>query len=40
MTVDGESADRVLETIALSLGAQVSRQGSVAVIKPAAPRAR
>lgn len=40
MTVDGESADRVLETIALSLGAQISRQGSVAVIKPAAARAR
>ncbi|HUQ80755.1 MAG TPA: FecR domain-containing protein [Gemmatimonadaceae bacterium] len=40
MTVDGESADRVLETIALSLGAQVSRQGSVAVIKPAAPSTR
>lgn len=40
MTVDGESADRVLETIALTLGAQVSRQGSVAVIKPAAPRPR
>jgi len=40
MTVDGESTDRVLETIALSLGAQVSRQGSVAVIKPGPARAR
>jgi transmembrane sensor len=40
MTVDGESADRVLETIALTLGGQVSRQGSTAVIKPAASRSR
>ena len=40
MTFDGESADRVLEVIALSLGADVQRQGNTAVIKPASPRAR
>ena len=40
MTFDGESADRVLEVIALSLGAEVSRQGNTAVIRPGAPRAR
>lgn len=40
MTFDGESADRVLEVIALSLGAEVQRQGSTAVIKPGSPRAR
>jgi transmembrane sensor len=40
MTFDGESADRVLEVIALSLGAQVTRQGTTAVISPAAPRSR
>ena len=40
MTFDGESADRVLQVIALSLGAEVQRQGSTAVIKPASPRAR
>ena len=39
MTFDGESADRVLEVIALSLGAQVERQGNIAVIKPP-PRSR
>jgi len=40
MTFDGESADRVLDVIALSLGAKVERQGDTAVIKPAAPRPR
>jgi len=40
MTFDGESADRVLEVIALSLGAEVQRQGNTAVIKPASPRPR
>lgn len=40
MTFDGESADRVLEVIALSLGAEVSRQGNTAVIRPGALRAR
>jgi transmembrane sensor len=40
MTFDGESADRVLEVIALSLGADVQRQGNTAVIKPGSPRSR
>jgi transmembrane sensor len=40
MTFDGESADRVLEVIALSLGAEVTRQGSTAVIKPGSARSR
>jgi transmembrane sensor len=40
MTFDGESADRVLEVIGLSLGADVQRQGNTAIIKPAVPRAR
>jgi transmembrane sensor len=40
MTFDGESADRVLEVIALSLGAEVQRQGNTAVIRPASPRPR
>ena len=40
MTFDGESADRVLEVIALSLGAEVQRQGNTAVIKPGSPRTR
>ena len=40
MTFDGESADRVLQVIALSLGAEVQRQGNTAVIKPASPRPR
>ena len=40
MSFDGESADRVLEVIALSLGAEVSRQGNTAVIKPGTARAR
>jgi transmembrane sensor len=43
MTFDGESADRVLEVIALSLGGEVQRQGNTAVIKPApsaSPRSR
>ena len=40
MTFDGESADRVLEVVALSLGAEVQRQGNTAVIKPRLPRAR
>jgi hypothetical protein len=35
MTFDGETADRVLEVIALSLGGEVSRQGNTAVIRPA-----
>jgi transmembrane sensor len=34
MTFDGETADRVLEVIALSLGGEVSRQGNTAVIRP------
>ena len=40
MTFEGETADRVLEVIALSLGAEVQRQGNRAVIKPASPRPR
>jgi transmembrane sensor len=40
MTFDGESADRVLEVIALSLGAEVTKQGNVAVIKPGSARSR
>jgi transmembrane sensor len=40
MTFDGESVDRVLEVIALSLGAEVVRQDSVAVMRPATPRTR
>lgn len=40
MTFDGESADRVLEVIALSLGAEVSRQGNTATIRPGPARAR
>jgi transmembrane sensor len=40
MTFDGESADRVLQVIALSLGAELQRQGNTAVIKPASPRPR
>ena len=40
MTFDGDSADRVLEVIALSLGAEVQRQGNTAVIKPTSPRPR
>jgi transmembrane sensor len=40
MTFDGETVDRVLEVIALSLGAEVQRQGNTAVIKPASPRPR
>jgi transmembrane sensor len=40
MTFDGENADRVLQVIALSLGAEVQRQGNTAVIKPASPRPR
>jgi transmembrane sensor len=40
MTFDGESADRVLEVIALSLGAEVERQGNIAIIKPAPARSR
>jgi transmembrane sensor len=43
MTFDGETADRVLEVIALSLGAEVQRQGNTAVIRPASaasPRPR
>jgi transmembrane sensor len=40
MTFDGESADRVLEVIALSLGAEVTRQGNTAVVKPGSARSR
>ena len=40
MTFDGEPADRVLEVIALSLGAEVTRQGTTAIIKPGSTRAR
>lgn len=41
MTFDGEPVDRVLQVIALSLGAEVERRGdTAAVIKPASPRAR
>jgi transmembrane sensor len=40
MTFDGESAGRVLDVIALSLGAEVSRQGNTAVIKPGSARTR
>lgn len=40
MTVEGDSPDRVLEVIALTLGAKVERQGSTAIITPAAPRSR
>ena len=40
MTFDGESADRVLEVIALSLGAEVSRQGNTVTLKPGSPRTR
>lgn len=40
MTFDGESVDRVLEVIALSLGAEVERQGNTAVIKPSSSRPR
>jgi transmembrane sensor len=42
MSFDGESADRVLEVIALSLGAEVQRQGNTAVVRPApaSPRPR
>jgi transmembrane sensor len=40
MTFDGESVDRVLEVIGLSLGADVARQGNTAVIKPGSARSR
>jgi hypothetical protein len=40
MTVEGDSPDRVLEVIALTLGAKIERQGSTAIITPAAPRSR
>ena len=40
MTVEGDSIDRVLETLALSLGAEVERQGNTAVIKPIPARSR
>jgi len=40
MTFDGESADRVLEVIGLSLGADVARQGNTAVLKPGSARSR
>ena len=37
-TFDDEPVDRVLQVIALALGADVERQGSVAVLRAAAPR--
>lgn len=40
MTFDGESADRVLGVIALSLGAEVERHGNTAIIRPVAPHTR
>jgi len=40
MTFDDEPVERVLEVIALSLGGELSRQGSTAVIKPGPARAR
>jgi len=40
MTFDGDPTDRVLEIIATSLGAEVSRQGSTAVLKPGSTRSR
>jgi transmembrane sensor len=40
VTFDGETPDRALEIIALSLGAQVQRQGNTATITPAPPRSR
>jgi len=40
MTFDGEPVDRVLQVIALSLGAEVERRGDTAVVGPALPRAR
>jgi transmembrane sensor len=40
MTFDGDSADTVLDVIARTLGAQVTRQGNTATIKPAAARSR
>jgi transmembrane sensor len=40
MTFDGDSVDRVLQVIALSLGAEVGRQGDTAHITPVATRPR
>ena len=40
VTFDGETPDRALEIIALSLGARVQRQGNTATITPALPRSR
>jgi transmembrane sensor len=40
MTVEGETPDQVLQVIALSLGAKVQRQGTTAIITPAAPHPR
>jgi transmembrane sensor len=40
MTFEGESADRVLQVIGLSLGAEVTRQGNTASLKPGAARSR
>jgi transmembrane sensor len=40
MTFEGESVDRVLEVIGLSLGAEVTRQGNTASLKPGAARSR
>ena len=40
MTVDGDPIDAVLDVIARTLGAQVTRQGNSATIKPAAARSR
>jgi ferric-dicitrate binding protein FerR (iron transport regulator) len=39
-TFDGDSADQVLQVIAMTLGAEVSRRGNTAIIKPAPARAR
>jgi transmembrane sensor len=40
MMFEDEPVDHVLQVIALSLGAEVERQGNTAIIKPAAPRSR
>jgi transmembrane sensor len=40
MTFDGDPAERVLQVIALTLGAEVERQGNTAVIRPSAARPR
>jgi hypothetical protein len=40
MTFDDEPVERVLEVIALSLGGELSRQGTTAVIKQGPARTR